>query len=277
MKRKALGRGLDSLIPTKAAPPKVAAESPGTTVPVGSIVPNPHQPRKVFAEEEIRELAASIRVDGLLQPIVVCRRGDQHVLIAGERRWRAMQSLGWTDIPAVVKEVADDREMLVLALVENVQREDLNPIERALGYRELQQKFHLTQEEIAAKMGKSRAVIANGLRLLNLPEEIQTLVQAGKLSEGHARSLLALDGEKAMLRMARRIVDAGMSVRQTEQGTRKGREIDADTKDAEQKLARALHAPVAILRRRKGGYIRIQFHSEEELIRLFETLQGSER
>jgi len=275
MKRKALGRGLDSLIPTKAAPPKAATGS--STVPVSSIVPNPHQPRKVFAEEEIRELAASIRVDGLLQPIVVCRRGDQHVLIAGERRWRAVQSLGWAEIPAVVKEVADDREMLVLALVENVQREDLNPIERALGYRELQQKFHLTQEEIAAKMGKSRAVIANGLRLLNLPEEIQILVQGGKLSEGHARSLLTLDGEKAMLKMARRIVDAGMSVREVEKGTRTAGAPDPITKDAEQKLSRALHAPVTILRRRKGGLIRIQFHSEEELMRLFETLQGSER
>lgn len=275
MKRKALGRGLDSLIPTKAAPPKATAG--GSSVPINSIIPNPHQPRKVFAEEEIRELAASIRADGLLQPIVVCRRGEQNILIAGERRWRAVQSLGWTEVPAIVKEVADDRELLVLALVENVQREDLNPIERALGYRELQQKFHLTQEEIAAKMGKSRAGIANGLRLLNLPEEIQVLVQSGKLSEGHARSLLSLDGEKAMLKMARRIVDAGLSVREAEKGTRKGKEADPDTQDAEQKLTRALHAPVTILRRRQGGLIRIQFHSEEELIRLFELLQGGER
>ena len=276
MKRKALGRGLDSLIPTKAAPPKAVA-SGTSTVPINAIVPNPHQPRKIFAEEEIRELAASIRADGLLQPVVVCRRGEQYILIAGERRWRAMQSLGWTEAPAVVKEVADDRELLVLALVENVQREDLNPIERALGYRELQQKFHLTQEEIAAKMGKSRASVANGLRLLGLPAQIQELVQSGKLSEGHARSLLSLDGEKAMIKMARRIVDAGLSVREAEKGVRKGKEIDPDTKDAEQKLSRFLHAPVAIVRRKKGGLIRIQFHSEEELIRLFEALQGGER
>jgi len=222
-------------------------------------------------------LAASIRADGLLQPIVVCRRGEKYILVAGERRWRAAQSLGWKEVPAVVKEVADDRELLVLALVENVQREDLNPIERSLGYRELQQKFHLTQEEIAAKMGKSRASVANGLRLLNLPEEVQAMVRQGKLSEGHARSLLAFDGEKAMLKMARRIVDAGLTVRKAEEGARKGKMADPDTRDAEQKLARALHAPVSIIRRRRGGTIRIQFHSEEELIRLFETLQGGER
>jgi ParB family chromosome partitioning protein len=275
MKRKALGRGLDSLIPARTA----AARQPEgvSTVPVAAIIANPHQPRQTFREEEIRELAASIRADGLLQPIVVCRRGEKYILVAGERRWRAAQSLGWKEVPAVVKEVADDRELLVLALVENVQREDLNPIERSLGYRELQQKFHLTQEEIAAKMGKSRASVANGLRLLNLPEEVQAMVRQGKLSEGHARSLLAFDGEKAMLKMARRIVDAGLTVRKAEEGARKGKMADPDTRDAEQKLARALHAPVSIIRRRRGGTIRIQFHSEEELIRLFETLQGGER
>jgi ParB family chromosome partitioning protein len=275
MKRKALGRGLDSLIPAKTAAPKLPE---GTArIPVHAIVPNPHQPRKVFAEEEIKDLASSIRADGLLQPVVVCRRGEEYILIAGERRWRAVQSLGWKEVPAVVKEVADDRELLVLALVENVQREDLNPIERALGYRELQQKFHLTQEEIAAKMGKSRAAIANGLRLLNLPEEVQRLLQEGKLSEGHGRSLLALDGEKAMIRMARRIVDAGITVREAERKTRKGTPADPITRDAEQKLSRILHTAVAIQRRKKGGFIRIQFHSEEELIRLFETLSGGER
>jgi ParB family chromosome partitioning protein len=275
MKRKALGRGLDSLIPAKTAAPKPPEGT--ASIPVRSIVPNPHQPRKVFDEEEIKDLASSIRADGLLQPVVVCRRGEEYILIAGERRWRAVQSLGWKEVPAVVKEVADDRELLVLALVENVQREDLNPIERALGYRELQQKFHLTQEEIAAKMGRSRAAIANGLRLLNLPDEVQRLLQEGKLSEGHGRSLLALDGEKAMIKMARRIVDAGISVREAEKKARKGKPADPITKDAEQKLSRALHAAVAIQRRKKGGYIRIQFHSEEELIRLFETLSGGER
>lgn len=275
MKRKALGRGLDSLIPAKAASAK--APEGASTVPVHSIVPNPHQPRKMFAEEEIRELAASIRADGLLQPVVVCRRGEQYLLIAGERRWRAVQTLGWKEVPAVVKEVADDRELLVLALVENVQREDLNPIERALGYRELQQKFHLTQEEIAGKMGKSRAVIANGLRLLNLPEEIQTLVREGKISEGHARSLLSLDGEKAMVKMARRIAQAGLTVREVERRAKTGGAPDPITRDAEQKLSRVLHTPVTIVRRRRGGLIRIQFHTEEELIRLFETLQGGER
>ena len=271
MKRKALGRGLDSLLPSAASK---AAEGL-QTLPISAIVPNPQQPRRSFADEEIRDLAASLKADGLLQPPVVIRRGDGYLLVAGERRWRAALSLGWKTIPAIVRGALDDRDLLLLALVENVQREDLNPIEKAMGFRELQQKFHLTQEEIAEKMGKSRAAVANTLRLLHLPEEIQEMLKSGALTEGHARTLLGAANAKEMLALARRIVQSGLTVRAVEKKVQK-RERPADpiTRDAETKLSRLLHAPVSIERKGKGGTVRIRFQSEEELIRIYEHLSG---
>ena len=271
MKRKALGRGLDSLLPSTAAK---AAEGL-QTLPISAIVPNPQQPRRSFADEEIRDLAASLKADGLLQPPVVIRRGDGYLLVAGERRWRAALSLGWKTIPAIVRGAVDDRELLLLSLVENVQREDLNPVEKAMGYRELQQKFHLTQEEIAEKMGKSRTAVANTMRLLHLPEEIQEMLKSGALTEGHARTLLGAASAKEMLALARRIVQSGLTVRAVEKKVQKrDRPADPITRDAETKLSRLLHAPVAIERKGKGGTVRILFQSEEELIRIYEHLSG---
>lgn len=271
MKRKALGRGLDSLLPSA----KSKASEGLQTLPISAIAPNPHQPRRPIVDEEIRELAASLKADGLLQPPVVCRRGEGYVLIAGERRWRAALSLGWKTIPAIVKETVDDRELLLLALVENVQRDDLDPIEKAMGFRELQQKFHLTQEVIAEKMGKSRAAVANALRLLHLPEEIQGMLKSGAIAEGHARTLLGLATEREMLALARKIAQSGLTVRAVERKVqKKEKSADPITRDAESKLSRLLHAPVSIERKGKGGTVRIRFHSEEELIRIYEHLSS---
>jgi ParB family chromosome partitioning protein len=232
-KGKRLGRGLEALIaraPTRLPVPDAAPrpaddaaratrtpDSPYRTIPLARIRPNPLQPRKEFRPEELADLESSLRVSGLLQPITVrpAPRGDGFELIAGERRFRAAQRLGWTEIPAVVRDV-DDRLLLSLAMVENLQRSDLNPIEEAEGYDQLIRDFSLTQQEVAEIVGKDRSTIANTLRLLALPASVRRLVWDGALTVGHARALLALGDERSMSDLARAIVAEGLSVREVE-------------------------------------------------------------
>lgn len=229
-KKRVLGRGLDALLgpggpptPPAAAPAPVlapAAPAEGVRkVPFVRLRPNPFQPRSQFRDEALDELCASIRANGILQPIIVRQRGEDYEIVAGERRWRAAQRAELTEVPVVVREF-DDREMLELALLENLQREDLNPVEEARAYQRLIEEFHLTQEEVAERMGKSRVAVTNAVRLLRLPEAILQWVAEGRLSAGHARALLALENDSARLALAREIQNRGYSVRETEKRVR---------------------------------------------------------
>ena len=276
MKRAALGKGIAALIPDVPA-----VGQPGVMdVPVTAIRPNPLQPRRRFTPEGLAELADSIRQHGLLQPVVVSRapEGGYH-LVAGERRWRAAQLAGLARIPAVVREAAADRDLLALALIENLQREDLTPIEEARAFHHLRAELGLSQETIAQQVGKDRSTVANALRLLQLPLELQELVDGGTLSAGHARALVSMEDVLRQREVAERCVREGWSVRRLEralqppaQPTR--RVSDPDTAEAADRLALALGARIEIRRRRRGGEIRLHFGSEDELIRLFRRLAG---
>jgi ParB family chromosome partitioning protein len=219
-KPRRLGRGLEALIPGNATTPAAAAPiSDLQRIPLSRIRPNPFQPRREFDKAELAELEASLKASGLLQPITVRRQGDAYELIAGERRYRAATNLGWTEISAIVRDF-DDRTLLVLALVENLQRANLNAIEEARGYRRLLEEFKLTQQQVAEMVGKDRTTVTNLLRVLTLPDEVQQLVEGGKLSTGHARALLALGADANHLDIAKTAVEQGMSVRQLEQHVR---------------------------------------------------------
>ncbi len=282
--RRGLGRGLDALLgsaPEGASVSPVVERSP-STLPVGQLQPNPHQPRTQFDKQDLDSLAASIRNSGLVQPIVVSHQGDTHYIIAGERRWRAAQLAGLTEVPVVVREQVGDRQMLELALIENLQRADLNPIDEAKAFAGLRDSHQLSQEKVARVVGKSRAAVANALRLLDLPQEVQGWLQEGSLSAGQARPLLALGAAEAIVNVASRVREQGLSVRQIEALVRsKGKkrkptkEKEAHAKDAEERLTRALQTKVEIERRKRGGVIKVFFHSEGELIRLFDHLHRS--
>jgi ParB family chromosome partitioning protein len=274
-KRKALGRGLSALIPEPEAPAPPAA---GAEVPVSALDPNPFQPRAALDPARLAELAASIRESGIVQPLLVRRRGERYQIIAGERRWRAAQAAGLATVPVMVRDVADEH-LLELALVENIQREELNPIEEAQAFHRLQDEFHLTQEEIARRVGRDRTTVANTLRLLRLPRELRELVAGGGLDAGHARALLALDRSEEQLALGREAARKGLSVREVERRVaqrRAPRETrprkDANTRAAEERLRSALGARVEIARRGRGGQIRILFNGEAELNRLFELI-----
>lgn len=282
-KKKVLGRGLGALIPD--AP--VGEPSEATLqVSIEKVDLNPWQPRRKFQDETIGELAESVRQHGIIQPLVVTRgeRG-RYRLIAGERRLRAARQAGLDTVPVVVREEADSEDALALALIENIQREDLNAIDEALAYEQLHEEFALTQDEIAERVGKSRSTVANSLRLLKLPEEVQEMVSDEQISMGHARAILGLEGASKQIALAKKIVKSGLSVRQAEMLTsepdtksvKTEKNKDVFTRDAEEKLTRALHSRVEIDRRRRGGTIRIAFSSEDELIRLFEVLSGQRR
>jgi ParB family chromosome partitioning protein len=274
-KRKALGRGLSALIPEPEAPAPPAA---GAEVPVSALDPNPFQPRAALDPARLAELAASIRESGIVQPLLVRRRGERYQIIAGERRLRAAQAAGLATVPVMVRDVADEH-LLELALVENIQREELNPIEEAQAFHRLQDEFHLTQEEIARRVGRDRTTVANTLRLLRLPRELRELVAGGGLDAGHARALLALDRSEEQLALGREAARKGLSVREVERRVaqrRAPRETrprkDANTRAAEERLRSALGARVEIARRGRGGQIRILFNGEAELNRLFELI-----
>jgi len=283
--KKALGRGLGALIPSRAA--ETAPPAAGLAeVPIEQISPNPYQPRKTFNEASIDELARSVREHGIVQPLVVTRTGDKkYRLIAGERRFRAAQRAGLGKVPVVIKEMTTDSDTLQIALIENIQREDLNPIEEAHAYHQLHEEFGLTQEEISKQVGKERSTIANFLRLMKLPEGVKKLLASGQLSMGHARAILAVASPKKQEQLAERVVKRNLNVRQTEmlaaekspRAAEPEKEKDVFTRDAEDKLARTLRCKVEIDRKRRGGVIHVRFGSEEELIRLVDELMGRRR
>jgi ParB family chromosome partitioning protein len=276
-KRPALGRGLSALIPDAPAAPPAAQPM---EVDTDLLKPNPYQPRTSIDDAGIEELARSVRANGIIQPIVVRKIDGGYEIVAGERRWRASQRVGLMKVPIVVRNIPDER-MLAAALIENLQREDLNPMEEAHAYRRLADEFHLTQEQIAEAVGKDRSSIANVVRLLKLPNEVRENVAAGALSMGHARAILGLQDETAQRHLARDVVTKQLSVRETEllvkkslepQASRADPQKDVHTRAAEDRLRFALGTRVRILRKRKGGRIEIDFGSEDELQRIYEQL-----
>jgi ParB family chromosome partitioning protein len=263
-KRRALGRGLEALIPGAYA----AEESPtNTLVPLSAIQPNPMQPRQTFPDAGIDELAESIRQKGILQPLLVRRVNGGFELIAGERRFRAAQRLGIEHVPVTVRD-ADDSELLEMALIENIQRENLNPLEEARAYRRLTDEFGLTQEEVATRVGKDRSTVANTLRLLQLPDQIKRDIERGALSAGHARALVSVASDTAKVDLAREVVARRLTVRQTERLAKRGSRPLGDTEiqAAEERLSAALGTRVRLVSRRNGaGKIEIEYYSLAEL------------
>jgi len=233
-------------------------------LPIDELVPNPYQPRRDFKEEELRELAESIRLHGMLQPIVVRERNGRYEIIAGERRWRAAKLAGLDRVPVIIREVEDEREMLVFALVENLQREDLNPVERALALKRLKEEFNATDAEIGSVIKKSRSAVTNTLRLLELPEEVLTLLAEGRISEGHARVLLRLKDPRRQIEWANRVVAEGISVRQLERLFSGGREDDGWVKEYESRLKmNGLKGRLKVGKR--SLTLELKFKSREEL------------
>jgi len=308
MKKSALGRGMAALLPgrrpadpastVRPVPHSFEVKSQVTEVDsprapfeveIGKLTVNRLQPRTDFDETQLESLTRSIRASGILQPIVVTPSASGFSIIAGERRFRAAQRAGLTKVPVVLHRVDQERDFLELALIENLQRADLNPIEEADAYRKLRDDFRLTQEEIAARVGRDRSSVANTLRLLKLPLEVQGHLRAGAISFGHAKAILGLEREADRLHLANEIVSRGLSVREAEDWVA-GRPVtgapsdhprrvknqepnkDVFTRDAEEKLSAHLRTKVEILRRRTGGVLRLSFSSEDELIRLYEIL-----
>jgi ParB family chromosome partitioning protein len=285
--KKGLGRGLSALIPSAPEANLETRDQRATfEVAVDRITPSPFQPRRTFDEAKIEELAASIRNQGIIQPLVVRPKSDGFELIAGERRWRAAMKVGLGRVPVVVRE-ASDHEALQLALVENLQREDLNPIEEAGGYRRLQEEFHWSQEEMAERVGKSRPAIANSLRLLALPAEVQQEVSAGNLPAGQARALLGLHTEALIVSACRDVIAKGLSTRETEKMVRLliiGRKrrrtvplIDPDLKSIVETLQRALGTRVRLLPKARStkGKIEIEYYAPADLERIIQILTNS--
>jgi ParB family chromosome partitioning protein len=284
MNRKALGRGLGALLSSDST---IDLGAEPSEVEIDSIVPGPMQPRTHFDEASLESLADSIRTHGIVQPLLVRRRDGGYELIAGERRWRAAKLAGIARVPVVVKEVPDDN-LLEIALIENIQRENLNPIEEAQAYKKLIETVGLTQESLASRVGRDRSYITNYLRLLRLPDDVQALVKEGRLSTGHARTLLAVDQVDLQRRLARQILDGGLSVRATEQLVQKATEerparrsapqaVDPNIKAAETKLRRALGTQVKILQAADGrGRVEISFFNTQDLDRIYNLLMPSE-
>ena len=281
MNRKALGRGLGALLSSDRT---IDLGSEPAEVELESIVPGPMQPRTRFDDASLEGLAESIRSHGVVQPLLVRRRGEGYELIAGERRWRAAKLAGLSHVPVVVKEVPDD-QLLEIALIENIQRENLNAIEEAQAYKKLIETVGLTQEALASRVGRDRSYITNYLRLLRLPDDLQQLVIEGRLSTGHARTILALTHSDLQRRVARQIIDGGLSVRATEQlvqklsrekpakGSLTARAVDPNVRAAETKLRRALGTQVKIHMAGDGrGRLEISFFNSQELDRIYNLL-----
>jgi ParB family transcriptional regulator, chromosome partitioning protein len=289
-RRPALGKGLSALIPDAPEPARAGA----VEIDIDRLAPNEDQPRLHMNDAKLEELTRSIKANGIIQPILVRKAGDGYRIIAGERRWRAAQRAGLLKVPVVVRDVPEGshKQLLELALIENIQREDLNPVEEAVAYQRLADEFQLTQEQIASAVGKDRSSIANYLRLLKLPDEVRTELAAGTLSMGHARALLALADAAAQRHAAREVISRGLSVRDTEalvkrlgsenqsknataeQKTANGEaaKVDVHTRAAEDRMRFALGTKVRIARRGTGGTIEIDFGSEAELNRIYEYI-----
>ncbi len=297
MNKKALGRGLHTLLPGRSqsgsgtgfAPAMEPDATPGPQAPptelgIDEIVPNPFQPRNHFEEQALQELAQSIRADGMIQPVVVRRVGRRYELIAGERRWRASRIAGLSKVPVHVQELADDR-MLEVALVENIQREDLNPMEASRAFHRLSEDLGLSHEEIGQRTGKDRATISNSIRLLQLPEAIQAFVEGGKLSPGHARALMKIGDPERMLRLAERAIESGCSVRELERLSAETRRAepkapepeepkgDPNVKAAIDNMERALGTRVRVVEKLRGkGRIEIEYYSQDDLNRIYSAI-----
>ena len=292
-RRPALGKGLSALIPDAPEPPRNYAP---LQVDIDLLSPNEQQPRLQMDEVKLEELAQSIKANGIIQPILVRRTGTTYRIIAGERRWRAAQRAGLMKVPVVVRDVAEgsEKELLELALIENIQRENLNPVDEALAYQRLVEQFALTQEQIAAAVGKDRSSVANYVRLLKLPEEIRADLAAGTISMGHARALLALPDAATQRHAAREVISRGLSVRDAEAlvkrllhssrnqsenpepGSRNPEPPkDVHTRAAEDRLRFALGTKVRIVRRGPGGTVEVDFSSESELNRIYEFITAA--
>ena len=283
IQKKGLGRGLGALIPSAENKVESRPETTPLEVAVDRITPSPFQPRRTFDEAKLDELAGSIRNQGIIQPLVVRRKDDGYELIAGERRWRASIKAGLSRVPVVIRE-ASDHEALQLALVENLQREDLNPIEEASGYRRLQEEFHWSQEEMAERVGKSRPAITNSMRLLSLPNEVQQEVAAGNLPAGQARALLGLHTEPLIISASREVIAKGLSTRETEKMVRNllvGRKrrraaplLDADLKSIVEDLQRVLGTRVRLIPkpRTNKGRIEIEYYTLPDLERIIQSI-----
>jgi ParB family chromosome partitioning protein len=280
MQKQALGKGLGALIPDLSLLDDKERKALGINeIELDKIVPNEYQPRKHFDDDKLKELAASIKEQGVIQPVIVHKMRSGYQLIAGERRWRAARLAGLKTIPALVKE-ATRRELLEMALIENIQREDLNPLEAAEAYKRLQDEFKLTQEDLAKRVGKERSTVTNFLRILGLPKEVRQEIAAGSLSMGHAKALLSLERVRDQLRSAALIVKKGLSVREAEaiatrlknppreKKVRQSHELKA----VAEKLTKTLGTKVSIAARSKGGRIVIEYYSTEELDRILEKI-----
>jgi ParB family chromosome partitioning protein len=280
MQKQALGKGLGALIPDLSALDEKERKSLGIMeIELDKLVPNEYQPRKVFNDEKLKELAASIKVQGVIQPIIVHRIGTNFGLIAGERRWRAARLAGLKTIPALVRE-ASKRELIEQALIENIQREDLNPPESAEAFKQLQDEYKLTQEDLARRVGKERSTITNFLRLLGLPKEIKQQLAAGALNMGHAKALLSLERLRDQMLAANQIVKKALSVREAEAlAARLKRPVKekkaragAEYGSVEERLRKSLGTKVSITAKAKGGKIVIEYFSNEELERILEKI-----
>jgi ParB family transcriptional regulator, chromosome partitioning protein len=285
LQKTGLGKGLSALIPV--APPQsvqnTSSDDAQTQVAIDKISPSPFQPRRAFDEIKLQELAVSIRNQGIIQPLVVRPKGERFELIAGERRWRAAMKAGLSTVPVVMRQ-ASDRDALQLALIENLQREDLNPIEEATGYRRLQDEFTWSQEEVAEKVGKSRPAVTNALRLLSLPSEVQQEVASGNLPAGQARALLGLQSEAVIITAYREVVARALSTRETEKlvrnlklGRRRRREspaVDPDLRSLVEELQRALGTKIRVLPKARSnkGKIEIEYYSLPDLERIIGTI-----
>ena len=283
MNKRGLGRGLQALLPNVTKPEEDNEKI--VELSIKDLRVNKKQPRRFFNEEKLNELALSIKEHGVVQPIIVRRLDDgKYELVAGERRWRASQIIGLKKIPAIIKELSA-KETSEIALIENIQREDLNPIEEAAAYKALMEEYGLTQEVLSQRVGKSRSFIANTVRLLSLSENVRDLVSQGSISAGHARALIALPGKKEQEELAQKVAQRGLSVRQTEKTIRdmladkkevksKIKAKDPNIKELEERLTSRLSTKVRIARGSRGGKIEIEYYGDEELQRLLETLLG---
>ena len=285
--RKALGRGLGALLPTRPPEPSPTYTEASQMVGIDSIDPNPLQPRRTFQADRLEELAQSIRANGIIQPLVVRRAGDRYQLVAGERRWRAAKLAAIPEVPVVVREIADDH-LLEITLIENIQREDLNPIETAVAFERMMRELVLTPEQVGQRTGKDRTTIVNLIRLLQLPDDLQQLVADRRLTAGHARCLLSLPTVQIQREVAQKAVDQGWSVRQIERVTQRlidgegpkpvdDAALDPNVKAAIQEMERVLGTRVKIIERaRQKGRIEIEYYSAEDLDRIYSVIVGEE-
>lgn len=275
MSKRVLGKGLDALLSSGET-----LEKPGNEISLEKIVVTGNQPRKMFNDETIKEMADSIKEHGVLQPLLVRPlESGKYELVAGERRLRAAVLAGLKKVPVVIREMQDP-EAWEAALIENLQRENLNPVEEAAAYREMLERYGYTQEELARKIGKSRAHVANTVRLLNLPEEVRELVKSGEITAGHARAILALKDEEQQLALARKIIQQGMTVRDTEEAGTRERKVrtkavkakDPNLAMVEQRFEELLNTRVKVIKQKNGGKIEVRFNDDEELSRIMEVM-----